>query len=173
MLEESELSDKARIIGSALSSIHPQIINLEEKLAERERWIEYFKNLVVQRLDNINYGVFQLKIRSGEIVPKFREMQHEMMKLIIIKTDLDNIGLNIKDFGNLQHHDIQKLNDEITLLCGKIETEIIPKLPKANDAHRIIEIQKKIQYLKQSKEEIWFNRVAGLSSIVGLILTIL
>ena len=172
-MEESELSDKARIIGSALSSIHPQIINLEEKLAERERWIEYFKNLVVQRLDNINYGVFQLKIRSGEIVPKLHEIQHELKKLIIIKTDLDNIGLNIKDFGNLQHHDIQKLNDEITLLCGKIETEIIPKLPKANDAHRIIEIQKKIQYLKQSKEEIWFNRVAGLSSIVGLILTIL
>lgn len=172
-MEESKLSDKARIIGGALSSIQPQIINLQEKLADREKWIEYFKNLVIQRLDNINYDVFQLKIRSGEIVPTLHEIQHELKKLIIIKTDLDNIGLDIKDFGNLQRYDIQKLNDGMTLLCRKIETEIIPKLPKASDTHRIIEIQKKIQDLKQSKEEIWFNHVAGLSSIVSLILTIL
>ncbi len=172
-MKESELSDKARIIGNALCSIQPQIINLHEKLAERERWIEYFKNIVIQRLDNINYDVFRLKIRSGEIISTLHEIQHELNKLIVIKTDLDNIGLNIKDFGNLQHYDIQKLNDGMTLLCRKIETEIIPKLPKESDADRIIEIKKKIQDLKQSKEEIWFNRVAGLSSIVGLILTIL
>lgn len=170
-IEKSKLLYKVIIINNVLSSISQQIINLQEKLIENEKWIEYFKDNAIQRLDNINFGIFQLKIRSGEIAPELRQIQYELKKLITIKIDLEKIGLNIKDFGNLQHYDTQKLNEGIDTICREIENEIIPKLPKGNDT--FYTIQNKIYDLKQSKEEIWFNRAASLASIIGLILTII
>ncbi len=73
----------------------------------------------------------------------------------------------------MQHNNIRKLDEGITTLCNKIETEVIPKLSESCDTSKTIEIQNKIEDLKQSRGEIWYNRIAGLSSIIGLILTIL
>ena len=62
--------------------------------------------------------------------------------------------------------DIQKLNDEITRLTLEIETVAIPKLPDTNDTRVILE---EINKLKMSKKETWLNRVADLSSIIGIL----
>jgi asparagine synthetase B (glutamine-hydrolysing) len=176
-IEEADLPEKAKIIGSALSGIHvgienmrEQIENMREQLDERDRWIEYLKDLVLKRLDTINYGVFKLKLRSGEIVPELRGVQTELNKLETIKTDLKNIGLSLTDLGNLQYFDLHISNEGIARLDEEIESKIIPRLPETSDTQRVIE---KLQDLKQSRGEHWFYRVAALSSIISLILTIL
>ena len=169
-IEEADLNYKVIIMESALSSFQVQISNLHEQLAERDRWIEYLKDLVLKRIDTINDRVFKLKLRSEEIVPTLRKIQTELNKLTTIKTDLKNIGSGLTDLGDLQHHALHTLNEEIARLAEEIETKVIPRLPETSDAQRIIE---KLQDLKQSKGEVWFNRVAALSSIISVLLTIL
>ncbi len=169
-IEETDLNDKVVIIESAISAVYVQISNLQKQLVERGRWIEYFKDSVLERLDTINYSVFKLKIRSGEIVPTLHEIQTELNNLKTIQTDIKNIGLSLTELGNLQHHDLSILNDEITRLADEIAIEVIPKLSETSDTKKVIE---KLQELKQSEGELWFNRAAALSSIIGLILSIL
>jgi HEAT repeat protein len=169
-IEEADPIHKLIIIESALSSINVQQNSMREQLAEQDRWIEYLKDLVLKRLDTINYSVFKLKLRSGEIVPTLRGIQTELNRLKTIQTDLKNFGLDLTELGNVQHHDLNSLNKEITRLAGEIETKVIPRLPEASDTQIVIE---KLHDLKQSKGDVWFNRVAALSSIISLVLTIL
>lgn len=169
-MKRVDFPERVRIVESALSSIQPQIINLQEKLIERDRLIEYFKDYVINRLDNINYGVFRLKLRSENIVPILHKIQDELNKLKTIETDLKNFGFNIAELGSLKQHDFNKLNNDIIRLCGEIENEVVPKLSQTSDMQSILG---KLHDLKQSKAEVWFNRVAGLSSIIGLLLTTL
>lgn len=169
-IEDADLNHKIIIIESALSSINVQMNSLRGQLAERDKWIEYLKDLVLKRLETINYGVFKLKIRSGEIVPTLQAIQTELNKLKTIKTDLKNIGLSLTDLGSLQLQDLCTLSEEMARLVEEIENKVIPMLPETSDTQRVIE---KIQELKQSKRELWFNRAAALSSIIGLLLAVL
>jgi hypothetical protein len=150
------------------------IKNIEYRSTEQKKEIDYFRDLVIQRLDNINYGVFQLKLRSGEMAPALWNIKHELNR---IQTDFDNFGLNLEDLKNLQHQSIQRLNDEMTKLASEIETKIVIKLPQTNETQKILKELKTfnqcINNLKLCTTEVWFNRVAGLASIIGGILTIL
>ena len=74
-----------------------------------------------EKLDTINYSVFKLKLRFGEIVPTLRGIQTELNKLKTIQTDLKNVGLSLTELGNVQHHDLNSVNEEITILAGEIE----------------------------------------------------
>ena len=108
------------------------------------------KEGVLKRLDTINYGVFRLKLRSGEIVPTLRQIQTELNRLKTIQTDLKNVGLSLTELRDVQHHDFKSVNEEITRLAGEIETRVIPQLPETSDAQRVIE---ELHDLKQSKGE--------------------
>jgi DNA repair ATPase RecN len=169
-IEEADPIHKLIIIESALSSINVQQNSMREQLSEQDRWIEYLKDVVLKRLDTINYSVFKLKLRSGEIVPRLREIQTELNRLKTIQTDLKNFGLSLTELGDVQHQDIHSLNEEISRLAGEIETMVIPDLPETNGTQTVIEV---LHDLKQSKGEVWFNRAAALSSLIGLVLTIL
>lgn len=178
-IEIAYLPQKANIIGSALSSIAAGIKNLEdrnknleEKLEEQKKWLEFFKNFVLQRLDNINYTVFQLKLYSGEIHPQLQSIHKELTKLKAIKTDLNNFGFTLTELGDLQHKDFLLLNNEITRLGEEIRTEILPKLSQTEDRKIILEKLEKLEEAQLSKEETWFNRAANLSSIISLLLTL-
>ena len=137
---------------------------------------EQSMNVICSQLSDIaeadlyDYSVFKLKLRSGEIVPTLRGIQTELNKLKTIQTDLKNVGLSLTELGNVQHHDLNSLNEDINSLAGEIETKVIPGLSETSDTQIVIE---KLQDLKQSKGEVWFNRVAALSSIISLVLTIL
>ena len=170
-IEKADLSDKANIMGSALSSIAVAIMNLEKELEEQKKQADYLKNLIIQQLDSINYGVFHLKLRSGEIVPVLHDIQKELNKLKTIKTDIDNFGFNLKEIGNVQHQGIQQLNDEITRLSEEIKIEIL-KMPQNSDTSVLLERLQKLHESQPSGAETWFNRAAALSSIVSLLLTL-
>ena len=169
-MEVAELCDKAKIIQSALIAFHPQIINLKKTNTEKDIWIEYLRDGITQRLDNINFGVFKIKHRSAEMSLALNQVQTELKKINKIKNDLDNIGINLEELGESQNQNFQELNDGMKNICNIIESEIIPKLPENDDKQIILD---KIDELKQSDTETLFNRVAGFSSIIGLILPLL
>lgn len=170
-MDKADFPEKVRTIESVLSSIQPAIIRLQEKLDDREKLIEYFEDLVIKRLDNIDYSVFKIKLNFGNlVVPALENIQNELKKLETIKTDINKFGIKTIEFEDFQHHNIQRINHDITKVCLQIETEIIPRLPKTSDTQRIIE---ELHVLKQSEKEIWFNHIAGLSSVIGLLITIL
>ena len=173
-IKDAKLSDKVKILENTLISIAVGIKNLEDRSTEQKKEIDYFRDLVIRRLDNINYGVFQLKLRSGEMAPALLNIKYELNR---IQTDFTNFGINLEDVRNLQHQSIQRLNDEMTKLASEIETKIIIKLPQTSETQNILEELKTfnqcIQKSKPCTTEIWFNRVAGLASIIGGILTIL
>lgn len=169
-MEIVELDEKVKINFTIVNTIVLQIHNLQEKLNEKDKLIEYFKNILVNQLDNINYGVFKIKHRSAEMSLALNQVQNELKKINKIKNDLDNIGINLEEFGELQNQNFQELNNGMNNICNIIESEIIPKLPENEDKQTIID---KIDELKQSDAETLFNRAAGFSSIIGLILPLL
>ena len=169
-MEVAELYEKAKTNVIILSAVQPQIINLQEKLADKDKLIEYLKDSVTQRLDNINYGVFKIKHNSAEIKLALNQVQIELKKLNLIKTDIDNFGTNLEELGDLQNRNFKELNDGMNYICNIIENELLPKLPENEDKQTIID---KIDELKQSEAETLFNRAAGFSSIIGLILPLL
>ncbi|MCK4798769.1 MAG: hypothetical protein KAT05_15440, partial [Spirochaetes bacterium] len=132
-MEVAELYEKAKTNVTLLSAIVPQMLNLQEKLIEKDKLIEYLKESVTMRLDNINYGVFKIKHRSAEMSLTLNQVQIELKKIDKIKNDLDIIGINVEEFGDLQNQNFQELNNEMNNICNIIELEIIPKLPENDD----------------------------------------
>ena len=173
-IKDAKLSDKVKILENTLIPIAVGIKNLEYRSTEQKKEIDYFRDLVIRRLDNINYGVFQLKLRSGEMAPALLNIKYELNR---IQTDFTNFGINLEDVRNLQHQNIQRLNDEMTKLASEIETKVVIELPKTYETQKILDelkiFNQCIQNSKPCTTEVWFNRVAGLASIIGGILTIL
>nr|WAI00055.1 MAG: HEAT repeat domain-containing protein [Candidatus Methanoperedens sp.] len=173
-IKDAKLSDKVKILENTLISIAVGIKNLEYRSTEQKKEIDYFKDLVIRRLDNINYGVFQLKLRSGEMAPALWNIKYELNR---IQTDFTNFGINLEDVRNLQHQSIQHLNDKMTKLASEIETKVVIELPKTYETQKILDelkiFNQCIQKSKPCTSEVWFNRMAGLASIIGGILTIL
>ncbi|MCX9086311.1 MAG: HEAT repeat domain-containing protein, partial [Candidatus Methanoperedens sp.] len=173
-IKYAKLFDKIKILENTLIPIAVGIKNLEYRSTEQKKEIDYFRDLVIRRLDNINYGVFQLKLRSGEMAPALWNIKHELNR---IQTDFDNFGLNLEDLRNLQHQSIQRLNDEMTKLANEIETKVVTKLTQTSETQKILAelkiFNRCMQNSKPCTTEVWFNRMAGLASIIGGILTIL
>lgn len=169
-IKEAELADNANIVLNVLRCIVIQQQNLKEKLTEKEKRIEYLEDEVLLRLDNISFGVSKLKIRSADMVQSLHEIKNKMDELKTIQTGLNEKGLSIENLEEKQQKKFNQLNNEITRLANEIETKVIPYLPHTDKVNNIIE---EIHKLKQCREEMWFNRGAGLASIIGLILTIL
>ena len=172
-IKDAKLPDKVKILENTLIPISLEIKNLEYRLTEQKKEIDYYRELVIRRLDNINYGVFHLKLRSGEMAPALLNIKHELNR---IQTDFTNFGINLEDVRNLQHHSIQRLNDEMTTLASEI-AKVVIELPKTYETQKILDelkiFDQCIQNSKPCATEVWFNRVAGLASIIGGILTIL
>jgi len=92
------------------------------------------------------------------------EIQSELNKIETIKTPLEKISLSLTDLGNMQDLGFQTLNNEITRLAGEIKMNVIPMLPETSDTQTLIE---ELEDLKQPEGEIWFHRVAAISSIIA------
>ncbi|MCK4797582.1 MAG: HEAT repeat domain-containing protein [Spirochaetes bacterium] len=163
------LGERTIIVESAFNCIRTQQKGLQKKLSENAKDNEFLKDDILSKLDNISFGISKLKIRSGEIVPSLRNIEKELDKLKPIETKLNGLESSLTEFKHLTENDIQRLNDEITRLALEIETKVIPKLPKTSDTHAILD---ELNKLKQSDKEIWFNRVSGMSSLIGLLISI-
>jgi len=160
-IKEAELPNKTNVILTTLTCIMVQGENMQKRL-------EYLEERVLLKLDNISHGVSKLKLRSGEVVQSLHEIQDVLYELITIQADF-NKGLSLNN-SKIQEL-LTRINNGITRLAGEIKEDIIPILPPNNDTTKeILENLEKLQDLKLCKEEVLFNRGAGLASIISLIL---
>jgi len=160
-------------IVSALSNINVQVKSLEEKIEEKDKLIEYFEDIVKNQLDNISYGIIKLKIRSASILPDLQKVQNELKKLNKIETDINNLGFELTELTELtdvQNQNFISLNMELSNLTEEIKINVVPRLPDSEKTDIIIEM---LTDLEKSKGEKWFHRAASLSSIIGLIITVI
>jgi len=169
-VENVDLDYKALIMESAMSSLYVQMKNFNDTIDEKDKMIEYFKDLILGKLDNIDHGIFKLKLRSGEIVPALQKMQNELKKLELLKNDINNLGLNLTDLSQSQYQEFTSLDTEISHLVKEININVIPRLSQSDDSKKLLE---KLQKLEQSKGQELFYRAAALSSIIGMIIAIL
>ena len=168
-IKDVGLRERTIIVESAFNCIRTQQKSLQEELGKKEKDNDFLKDDVLSKLDNISFGISKLKLRSGEIVPSLRRIEKELDTLKTIETKLNSLESSSTEFKHLTENDIQRLNDEITRLTLEIETKVIPKLPQTSDNLAILD---ELNKLKQSDKEIWFNRVSGMSSLIGLLISI-
>jgi HEAT repeat protein len=169
-MQDQKLNEIVGTVMNALIAIQPQIINLKEKLTEKDKQIEFLRDSLITRLDNINYGVFHLKLNSGDTKLILLQIQNELKKLTTIEKDVKKIGISMTEMGQILDKNHQRLIQDIAYLCDEIETSILPKLPKTDETQRILE---KLQDLKQSRGEKWLSRAADLTSLIGFMLQLL
>jgi len=169
-IKHAEMDYKGIVIVSALSNINVQVKSLEEKIEEKDKLIEYFEDIVKNQLDNISYGIFKLKIRSASILPDLQKIQNELKKLETFETDVNNLGFDLTKLTDVQNQNFILLNMELSNLTEEIKINVVPRLPHSDNTDRIIEMLKD---LEKSRGENWFYRAASLSSIIGLIITMI
>ena len=144
--------------------------SLEEKIEEKDKLIEYFEDIVKNQLDNISYGIFKLKIRSASILPDLTKIQNELKKLEKLETDINNLGFDLTKLYDVHNQNFMLLNMEISNLTEEIKINVVPRLSDSEKTNIIIEM---LNDLEKSNGEKWFYRAASLSSIIGLIITVI
>ena len=93
-----------------------------------------------------------------------------MKKLEQFETDVNNLGFDLTKLTDVQNQNFISLNMEISNLTDEIKINVVPQLPHSDNTDRIIEMLKD---LEKSRGENWFYRAASLSSIIGLIITVI
>jgi DNA repair ATPase RecN len=162
--KEQYAEDKLSYINNILSKIPPLLDN--KQFMERIEQLDRKLDEINARLDNINYGVFKLKLRSADIVSKLQKMDTELKKLEMIGNEMNKMGKKVSELDDFQRQNLIELNEDIPRIVELIRNDI-SQLPQSDNTELILE---KLQDLEQSKAENWFNRIAGLSSIISLAL---
>jgi hypothetical protein len=145
------------------------LIALNMLISSQKEEIDYLKNVIDGRLKIINYDIFRIKISSGDIVSNLRAIKNEVDEIKSIKNSLNALGSSFSNFEDsldqlnlISHYDIDQLLDQIEKLIA-----VRPETPQTRN------ILSRLTQLKESKREILFDRIANLSSIVGLALSVL
>jgi len=93
-----------------------------------------------------------------------------LKKLEQFETDIKNLRFDLTKLSDVQNQNFISLNMELSNLTEEIKINVVPRLPHSDNTDRIIEI---LEDLEKSKGENWFHRAASLSSIIGLIITVI
>ena len=93
-----------------------------------------------------------------------------MKKLDKFETDIKNLRFDLTKLSDVQNQNFISLNMEMSNLTEEIKINVVPRLPHCDNTDRIIEMLKD---LEKSRGENWFYRAASLSSIIGLIITVI
>lgn len=170
--------DKVLLFKRAVFYCANQMENFSMLIRDKDRQIAYLKDEVLTRLETINFHIFKINIRSGDVAQNLKSLESELQKMKRIKDDLDRVGLKLDDLGILQLQALQKFKESAPKLIVELE-EVVKKIdlgdPKKRESsngwrQRILA---ELQALKTSPEGATLDLAAALSSIISLILTIL
>ena len=161
-IEKSDIKTISVALKNALIALNMLVSSQKEQ-------IDYLKNIIDARLKIINYDIFRIKISSGDIASNLRAVKTEADEIKSIKNSLNAIGSSVQNFEDsldqyflISHSDIDQLVDQIEkIVADRTET---PQTKSILD---------RLMQMKKSKREILFDRIVSLSSIIGLVLTIL
>lgn len=175
--ESLDFNTKVPLFKRAIIYCSNQMVNYTIQIHDRDDQINYIKNEVLTKLDNINYHVFRINIKSANATQSLRTLEYELAKIKTIKADLDRLGQGLNDLGIQQKQALRVLQDNAPKLITEVE-EIV-KTDDFDDSRKKEvssgwrqEILNRLQALKASPEGATLDLAAALSSIISLILTI-
>ena len=168
---------KVSLFKRAITHCANEMENLSRRIGDKDDQIIYLRAEVLARLDNINFHVFKISIRSADVAQSLRGLEYELQKIKKIKDDLDRLGQSMDDLGIHQQQALQELQESAPKII--IELEEIVKKDDLDDSDKQEapgsirkEILNRLQALMDSPAGAALNLAADLSSIIGLILTI-
>lgn len=161
-IENSDIQTISVALKNTLIALNMLVSNQQEQIG-------YLKSVIDARLKTIDYNILRIKISSGDAVTNLWAMKKEMDKIQSIKDSLTAFGSSIQNFENSLDQHISLNHSDIDQLIDQIKNLIIVR-PETPQTKRILHL---IKDMKKSKNEILFNRIVDLSSIIGLALSIL
>jgi hypothetical protein len=167
---------KVPLFERAMAHCANQMENFSRQIRDKDDQITYLRDKVLARIDNINFHVFKISIRSADMAQSLRVLDYELQKMKKIKDDLNRLGQSVDDFGICQQQALQELQESAPKLISELEE--ITKTDGLDDSgEREIpsslrqEILNKLQAIKASPAGTTLDLAAALSSIISLILT--
>jgi hypothetical protein len=168
---------KVSLFKRAITHCANQMENLTKQIGDKDDQIIYLRDGILTRLDNINFHVFKISIRSADVIQGLKALEYELQKIKKIKDDLDRLGQSVDDLGIRQQQALRELQESAPKLIRELE-EITNKDDLRDASKQEIprgskqEILNRLQALKDSPAGAVLDLAASLSSIISLILTI-
>lgn len=145
------------------------LIALNILLSNQEEQIGFLKGILDSRLRIIDYNIFRIKITSGNIAANLLAMKKEVDEIKSIKNSINVLGSGFQNFENSLDHCMLITHSDIDRLVDQMRELIIDR-PQTAETKDILDL---IEQMKKSKKDKLFDRIVDLSSIIGLILSIL
>ena len=127
-----DFENKAILFKRAIIKCTNQMENLYNQIGDKDDQINYLKNEILARLDNINFHVFKISIRSADTAQSLRVLEYELQKIKKIKDDLDRLGQTVDDLGIYQRQALQELQKSAPSLIRELK-EIVKEKENLND----------------------------------------
>ena len=146
------------------SSMPEYVVQIIKEIKEDTTNTNVKLDIMNQKLDNISYGIFKLKLDSHNLISNLLEMKKELEKLseMVHLNTLSIDKLNLTQAENLSYlkNDLIERLEEIKVIVNKLPNEIDT------------EITSLVTELKQSDSDILLQRSSGIASIIGLIISL-
>ncbi len=144
--------DRLEKILLALTYVSPAIENATK-----------IKGEMLARLDDIDF-----QLQSGNVAQSLRDLKSTLEELNSIKSNMDQMGHNIKDIGVNQQRLTKKLKKNMPMILGKLEI-----IARQQQDPRINKILEELQEMKKSPAETALDQVVVIISIIGFLLQIM
>ncbi len=161
-IENSDIQTISVVLKNTLIAFNILLSNQQDQMV-------FFKSIIDSRLRAIDYNIFRIKIASGNIAANLLAIKKEADEIKSIKNSISTLGSGFQNLENsldqymsITHSDIDRSIDQMQ--------ELIINRPQTAEAKDILDL---IVKMKNSKTDMLFDRIANLSSIIGLILSIL
>ena len=86
-----DFEEKVLLFKRAITYCANQMEHFSMRIKDKDDQITYLRNEVLVRLENINFHIFKINIRSGDVAQSLRALECELQKIKKIKDDLDRV----------------------------------------------------------------------------------
>jgi len=145
-----------------------QIEPWSKEIKDKDDQIKYLRGKVITRLDNVNYNIFRIKIRSADAADSLRALKWELDQVKDIKSDFDRLERKVEDLDVSQQDTLRELKEEMPRIIEDLE-----KVARERDDQNFDEVLERLEALKRSPKREVFELATQLVSIVGLLICLL
>ncbi len=159
-----DFAKKMPLFIRAISHCSNRMEELKKEVDDRDQWIEYLRNSVIARLDNINYNIFKLNIRSSNASHLLQALLWEIEKLVSLKFNMDRLDLSLESLKVPQQQVLCVLEAEMPRITNELKG--LCKDRKDPEVHKILE---KLDALETPNWKTILDVSGVLISIISLI----
>lgn len=136
--------------------------NLLEDIENNTRSINGKLDIMDQKLDNIKFGIFKLKLDSNNVISNLLEMKKELKKLC----EIENLNaLSVEKLNSTQTDKLSSLNKDILERFEEIRI-LVDNSSKNNDTEEILD---RLDKFKQSKLDMYLQTPSEIATLISFI----